>query len=77
MSQKFSYEVPPSMLEAAPNLGEGISRPVAGAKTKMYNLIVTRPGAPTLKATMRAETAAKAKLYAKNCWPGSNILVVK
>jgi len=65
------------MLEGAPNLGEGISRPVKGADTRLYKLLVTSPGSPTMKVMMRAESAAKAKLYASNCWPNSKILVVK
>ena len=77
MPFQVTYNIPPSMAALEPNLGEGVSRPVAGAKTKLFNLLVTSPGYPAMKVTMRAETAAKAKLYASNCWPGSNIMVVK
>ena len=77
MPFEVKYNIPPSMAEQEPNLGEGISRPPAKAKTRLYNLLVVTPGYPPMKATMRAETAAKAKLYASNCWPNSNIMVVK
>lgn len=77
MPFEVKYNIPPTMAEQEPNLGEGISRPPAGARTKLFNLLVTSPGYPAMKVTMRAETAAKAKKYASNCWPNSNIIVVK
>lgn len=72
-----SYSVPPSMAEEAPNLGEGVSRPPAKARTRLFNLLVKQPGYPAMKVAMRAESAKRAVLYASNCWPNSNILVVK
>lgn len=69
------YNIPPTMLEDAPNLGDGISRPPAGAKTKLFKLVVKSPGSPAMKVSLRAETVAKAKLYASNCWPNSTITV--
>lgn len=77
MPFEVRYNIPPSMAEAAPNLGEGVSRPVAGARTRLYDLLVKQPGLPVMKVAMRAESPKRAVLYASNCWPNSNILVVK
>ena len=72
-----SYLIPPSMSEAEPYLGEGISRPLPGERTKLFTLLVTVEGTNPMKTTIRAATAAKAKLYAKNRWPNSNAIIVK
>jgi hypothetical protein len=65
------------MQEAEPHLGEGISRPLPGERTKLFNLLVTVEGTQPMRTSIRAATAAKAKLYAKNRWPNSNAIVVK
>ena len=73
----LKYNVPTSMLEDAPNLGVDVSRAPEGVPTRLYNLLVTQPGNRPMKVKIRAESAAKAKKYAANRWPNSNIIVVK
>jgi hypothetical protein len=53
--------------------GEGISRPVPKAKTKLYNLIVYKSGAMPMNMTMRAESKSAAITYAQNRWPNAVI----
>ena len=53
--------------------GEGISRPVAKAKTKLYTLIVYKSGFMPMTTTMRAENKAAAITYAQNRWPNATI----
>jgi hypothetical protein len=65
------------MKEAEPYLGEGVSRPLPNERTKLFNLLVTVEGTNPMKVSIRAATAAKAKLYAKNRWPNSKAIVVK
>ena len=77
MPFQVKYNIPASMAEAAPHLGEGISRPSPTAKTRLFHLLVKQPGATPMKVSMRAESSKKAKLYASNCWPGSNVMVIK
>jgi hypothetical protein len=72
-----SYLIPPSMEGAEPYLGEGISRPLPGERTKLFNLLVTVEGTTPMRTTIRAATASKAKLYAKNRWPNSNAIIIK
>jgi len=57
--------------------GEGISRAPAGAKTKLFNLIVKQSGARPMKFSIPAESAAKAKQYAAARWPMAEVEVVK
>jgi len=66
-----------SLLPDEPNLGNGISRPMPEEKTRMFKLLVTMRSSMPMKVEIRAATAAKAKLYASNRWPGSNAIVVK
>ena len=77
MPFQVKYHIPASMEEMAPHLGEGVSRPSPTAKTRLYALLVKQEGMPPMKVSMRAESPKKAKLYAGNCWPHSQILVVK
>ena len=79
MTNRFTlkYVVPPSMRENAPNLGEGISRPVHGEPTRLYHALVATPGNPPMKVLIRAESAKRAKKYAQNRWPDSNVLITK
>jgi hypothetical protein len=72
-----SYAIPPSMDGPQPILGEGISRSLPKERTKLFNLLVTTDGARPMKVSIRAATAAKAKLYAKNRWPDSNAIIIK
>ena len=53
--------------------GEGISRPVPKAKTKLYTLIVYKSGAMPMTMTMRAENKAAAITYAQNRWPNATV----
>jgi hypothetical protein len=53
--------------------GEGISRPVSKAKTKLYTLIVYKSGSMPMTMTMRAENKMAAITYAQNRWPDAVI----
>jgi hypothetical protein len=53
--------------------GEGISRPVANARTKSFTLIVYQPRLQPMTVTMRAETKTAAIKYAKARWPGATV----
>ena len=53
--------------------GEGISRPVSKAKTKLYTLIVYKSGSMPMTMTMRAENKAAAITYAQNRWPNATV----
>jgi hypothetical protein len=55
------------------NLGEGISRAPAGAKTQLFALLVKHPRAMPMRVTMRAENKAAALRYAANCWPSAEV----
>ena len=56
--------------------GEGISRPVSKAKTKLYTLIVYKSGSMPMTMTMRAENKTAAITYAQNRWPNATIEAV-
>ena len=56
--------------------GEGISRPVPKAKTKLYTLIVYKSGAMPMTMTMRAESKTAAITYAQNRWPNATVEAV-
>ena len=56
--------------------GEGISRPVHKARTKLYNLIVYKSGAMPMTVTMRAENKTAAITYAQNRWPNATVEVM-
>jgi hypothetical protein len=53
--------------------GEGISRPVHKARTKLYTLIVYKSGALPMTITMRAENKTAAITYAQNRWPNATV----
>ena len=53
--------------------GDGISRPVPKARTKLYTLIVYKSGAMPMTMTMRAESKVAAITYALNRWPDAVI----
>jgi hypothetical protein len=53
--------------------GEGISRPVTKAKTKLYTLIVYKSGSMPMTMTMRAENKTAAITYAQNRWPNATV----
>lgn len=56
--------------------GEGISRPVAGAKTKQFRIKVRQVGASPMYVDMKAESKSHALKYAKARWPVSQIEIV-
>jgi hypothetical protein len=56
--------------------GEGISRPVHKARTRLYNLIVYKSGAMPMTLTMRAENKTAAITYAQNRWPNATVEAV-
>jgi hypothetical protein len=53
--------------------GEGISRPVPKARTKLYTLIIYKSGSMPMTMTMRAESKAAAITYAQNRWPSATV----
>ena len=56
--------------------GEGISRAPAGAKTKMFLLIIRQPNNAPMKFSIKAESKTKAKKYAVARWPLAEVEVV-
>lgn len=72
-----TFEVPPTMVDQQPRLGEGLSRSAPEEQTKLFNMLVTFPGDRPMKTTVRAATVAKAKLYAKNRWPTATCTILK
>lgn len=50
-------------------LGPGQSRPVPGARTRMYRLTVKPVDSKPMKVLMRAENSKMALRYASNRWP--------
>jgi hypothetical protein len=76
MPFKPNYIIPPSMVEGAPNLGEGVSRALPGERTKLFTVLVANKAERPMKATVRAANARKAKLYAGNRWPTATITVL-
>ena len=55
--------------------GEGISRPVAKARTKPIRLRVKPQGQSPMLVTLQAETKRHAIRYATNRWPGAAVEV--
>jgi len=53
--------------------GEGISRPVAKANTRLYPLRVRQPQQRPMVMTMRAESKAAAIRYAQARWPNAAV----
>lgn len=56
-------------------LGDGVSRPRSGEKTRPYTLMVKLPNARPLKVTLPAPSKRAAIRYARNRWPGSDVEV--
>jgi hypothetical protein len=54
-------------------LGDGISRPKPGSRTREYKLIVYPTGARPLTWITRAESKRDALRYARNRWPGADV----
>lgn len=53
--------------------GPGISRPMPGAPTAMYDLRVRSPHGTAMKVTLRAESPKLAKKYAEARWPEAKV----
>jgi hypothetical protein len=53
--------------------GEGVSRPVAKAHTRLYPLRVRQPQQRPMMMTMRAESKAAAIRYAQARWPNAAV----
>lgn len=56
--------------------GEGISRPVAKARTRLYALKVRQPHQRPMVMTMRAESMPAAIRYAQARWPDAKVEAV-
>lgn len=56
-----------------PKLGAGLSRPVSAAHTRLYRLLVKRPGSPQMAVSLRAEDKRSALQYARNRWPDCSV----
>ena len=62
--------------EEQPNLGEGISRPKAKAKTTMFKLLVKPSRSMPMTVLLPAENKAAAVRYAQNRWPQAEVAVL-
>lgn len=58
------------------NLGEGVSRPKPGQKTRMYRVVVRFTNARPMTAILSAASKRDALKYARNRWPMAECLVV-
>jgi len=58
------------------NLGDGVSRPKPGQRTKMYRVSVRFVNARPMTAILPAPSKRDALKYAKNRWPGAACEVV-
>lgn len=76
MSEKRTF-LPMMWLEGEPNLGEGVSRPKAKARTKLFNVLVTFSSARPMRMTLQAETKRHAMKYASNRWPEATIEILE
>lgn len=63
-------------IEAKSQHGDGISRAVPGAKTKLFRIRVDQVGASPMFVELRAESKKHALKYAKARWPMSKVEVV-
>ena len=66
----FSVQIPwrePD--EAAPKLGDGISRPRPEEGIERVTVVIRLPGARPMRWTVKAPTPEAALLYAGNRWP--------
>jgi hypothetical protein len=60
-------------LAPEPKLGAGISRPANAAHTRLYRLVVKRPGSPQMLVSLRAKNKQDALQYARNRWPDCSV----
>lgn len=58
------------------NIGDGVSRPKAGQKTRMYRVLVRFVNAKPMTAILPAPSKRDALKYAKNRWPTAACEVV-
>lgn len=61
--------------QSGAQIGEGISRPKAGAKTKKFHLLITLPSCRPMLWITRAESKTHAINYAKARWPQCSVEV--
>lgn len=59
--------------EAKACIGEGVSRPVQGAKTKPFKLLVRMETGSPMRVELWAESKKRAVMYAKNRWPAAAV----
>lgn len=59
-----------------PTLGEGISRPMAKARTTLFKLLVKPSRAQPMTVSLPAENKAAAVRYAQNRWPQAEVAVL-
>lgn len=57
--------------------GDGISRPMPKARTRMYRVRVKQHGAQPMVVTMPAESKQRAIRYASARWPGAAVEVLQ
>lgn len=59
--------------EAKSQHGEGISRPMQGAETSTFRVLVKQYGAAIMSVHMKAESAEHALRYARARWPLAHV----
>jgi hypothetical protein len=57
------------------SIGDGLSRPKAGVRSKIYDLMIEFENAGPMKVKLRAETKTLAVKYAKARWPQSKVTI--
>jgi len=60
-----------------PIIGPGQSSPLPTESTRMFRLLVKRPGARPMRLTLPAPTRGKAIMYCKNRWPDADVEVIE
>jgi hypothetical protein len=55
------------------SIGDGLSRPKAGVRSRIYKLHIEFENAEPMKVELRAETKTLAVKYAKARWPKSKV----
>lgn len=61
----------------SPSIGEGLSRPEKGAKTRTYRLLVRQQTLGPMKVGLKAESPKHALRYANARWPDAAIELLK
>lgn len=63
--------------DTSTRLGDGISHPKKGAKTKLFRLLVRGIDAAAMKIQLRAENKTAAVKYCKARWPSAAVEVIE